>query len=199
MIKKKTEEGIEAAEDSLVDVQEENADSVSSVENDNQGETASTDSSENEKITSEKKPKKKSAKNKKSGKQKPSWVNYEKEEVEKLIIKLGHEGRTKSQIGLLMRDQYGIPDTKAFGMSVGRVLKKANADREMPEDLYNLMKKAVTMFNHLEKSKKDKKGVHTLQLIESRVRKLGRYYSSVGKLPKDWKYDINKAKLIVKG
>lgn len=141
---------------------------------------------------------KKKAVKKKSGKEKPEWVNYEKEEVEKLILKLAQGGRSKSHIGLMLRDQYGIPDVKVFGITIGSVLAKEKADSEIPEDLYNIMKKAVVMSNHLGKNKKDKKGIHTLQLIESRARKLGRYYSSIGKLPADWKYDINKAKLIVK-
>lgn len=142
---------------------------------------------------------KKEKKARKPKKQKNTMVNYEKSEVEKLIVKLAQSGKTKSEIGLAMRDQYGIPDVKAFGISVGKVMKKEHIDKEIPEDLLNLIKKTVIMHNHLERSKKDRKGVHTLQLIESRVRKLGRYYSKIGKLPKNWKYDINKAKLIIKG
>ena len=142
--------------------------------------------------------KKKKAARKKPAKEKPQWVNYEKEEVEKLILKLADSGKSKSQIGLMLRDQYGIPDVKVFGMTIGKVVRKDSPEKAMPEDLYNIIKKAVVMHNHLEKNRKDKKGIHTLQLIESRARKLGRYYVSVGKLPVDWKYDINKAKLLVK-
>lgn len=148
---------------------------------------------EQKKKSSRKKPAKK-----RSGKEKPEWVNYEKEEVEKLILKLAQGGRSKSHIGLMLRDQYGIPDVKVFGITIGKVLAKEKIGGEIPEDLYNIMKKAVVMHNHLGKNKKDKKGIHTLQLIESRARKLGRYYSSIGRLPSDWRYDINKAKLIVK-
>lgn len=182
MTKKPDEEKIQEA---VQEVSEETADGQEAVKEEPEKEA--------KKKTSRKKPAKK-----KTGKEKPEWVNYEKEEVEKLILKLAQGGMSKSRIGLMLRDQYGIPDAKVFGITVGSVLSKEKADSEIPEDLYNIMKKAVVMHNHLGKNKKDKKGIHTLQLIESRARKLGRYYSSIGKLPANWKYDINKAKLIVK-
>lgn len=146
----------------------------------------------------EKKPKKSKNSGRHGKGEKPEWVNYEKEEIEKLILKLSQKGLTSSKIGIVLRDQYGIPDVKAFGITIGKVLKSQGAGPEIPEDLYNLMKKAVMMNAHLQKNKKDRKNVHRLQLIESRIRKLGRYYSKIGKIPKDWKYDINKAKLMVK-
>lgn len=143
--------------------------------------------------------KKKSAKpKKKKSIANAGMVNYEKEEVERLITKLAQNSMTPSQIGMALRDQYGIPDVKVFGFTIGQALKKSKMEKEIPEDLYNLIKKAVVMSSHLERNKKDKKNVHRLQLIESRVRKLGRYYVKVGKLPKGWKYDLIHAKLIVK-
>lgn len=143
-----------------------------------------------------KQPEKKKKKEKKN--EKPEWVNYEKDEIEKLILKLSQKGSSNSEIGMILRDQYGIPDVKAFGLTVGKALNKHGIKKDIPDDLYRLMRKSVLMRAHIEKNKKDKKNVHRLQLIESRVRKLGRYYSKIGKLPKEWKYDIAKAKLMIK-
>lgn len=125
---------------------------------------------------------------------------YEKEEVEKLIIKLYKEGKRPSDIGHILRDQYGIPKVKIYGLSIREVIKKhIPEEREnVPEDLFNLLKKAVVMYNHLQRNKKDKRCRHAFQLVESKIRRLAEYYIRKGVLPKDWEYSIEKAKLIVK-
>jgi ribosomal protein S15P/S13E len=53
---------------------------------------------------------------------------------------------------------------------------------EIPEDLYYLIKKAVSMRKHLERNRKDKDGKFRLILIESRIHRLARYYK-VGSTP----------------
>jgi ribosomal protein S15P/S13E len=58
---------------------------------------------------------------------------------------------------------------------------------EIPEDLYCLIKKAVSVRKHLERNRKDKDSKFRLILIESRVHRLGRYYKKVGKLPPNWR------------
>ncbi len=122
------------------------------------------------------------------------WLIYDKEEVKKLISKLEKEGKSSSSIGIILRDQYGIPDVRYFDMRITKVMEK----REMPEDMYNLMKKAVQVHRHMGENKKDSKGKHGLELLESKIRRLGKYYARTGKLPEDWKYSIEEAKLLVK-
>jgi len=139
----------------------------------------------------------------KSGSKKPvkkikhDWIPYDKDEIEKLIVKLAKEGYSNAEIGTILRDQYGIPDVRVFNMKIGKVVDKY-IKREIPEDMFNLMKKAVAIHKHLEKHKKDKRSVHSLQLVESKIRRLGKYYVRKGKLPKGWKYNIEEAKLLVK-
>ncbi|MBC7119337.1 MAG: 30S ribosomal protein S15, partial [Methanobacteriaceae archaeon] len=41
---------------------------------------------------------------------KPDWVEYSNEEIEELIIKLYKEGNPPSKIGIILRDQHGIPN-----------------------------------------------------------------------------------------
>jgi len=128
----------------------------------------------------------------------PAFVEYSKEEVERIILKLAKEGKTQSEIGLILRDTYGIPSVKLYDLKIGKVLKKHGMEREIPEDLFNLLKKAVSMHNHMLRHKKDKYCRHRFQLIEDKIRRLVDYYKAKGKLPADWKYDIERAKLIVK-
>ena len=122
------------------------------------------------------------------------WLIYDKDEVQKLIEKLAKEGRTSSEIGIMLRDQYGIPDVRYFDMRIGKVAPKEG----MPEDMYNLMKKAVNLHRHMGEMRKDSKGKHGLELLESKIRRLGKYYARTGKLPRDWRYSIEDAKLLVK-
>lgn len=144
-----------------------------------------------------------SRKHGKSGSKKPikrirqEWLIYDKEEVEKLIAKLAKDGRTSSHIGILLRDQYGIPDVRVFGLRVTKITEKA-AKREVPEDLYNLMEKAVLLHKHLSQHKGDAKATHGVELVESKIRRLGKYYARTGKLPAGWRYSLDQAKLLVK-
>ena len=68
-------------------------------------------------------------------------------------------------------------DTKIF----------SGAAPEIPEDLYNLIKKAVSVRKHLEKFRKDKDSKFRLILIESRIHRLARYYRTSKKLPPNWR------------
>ncbi len=122
----------------------------------------------------------------------PEHLIYDADETKELVKKLS-KNLTPAEVGLKLRDQYGIPDVRILGLRIGKIIQK-----EMPEDIYNLIKKAVKIHGHLQANKKDAGSIHALQLVESKVRRLGKYYTRTGKLPKDWKYSIDRAKLIVK-
>ena len=144
-----------------------------------------------------------SRKHGKSGSKRPakyshSWVMYNKEEIERLIIKLAKEGKSSSEIGMILRDVYGISLVKEFNLKITEVLKKHNLGKEIPEDLYNLIKKAVKIREHLERNKRDNITKRGLELTESKIRRLGKYYIKNKKLPPDWSYNPEKAKLLVK-
>ena len=128
----------------------------------------------------------------------PKWLGYKKEDVEKLIEKLAKERFTSAQIGMILRDQYGIPDVRVITRkTIAEIMKKQGVTYEVPEDMMSLLKRAVNLRAHLGRSKRDKTSRYGLENMESRIRRLGKYYSRTGKLPKDWKYDIEKAKLII--
>lgn len=126
----------------------------------------------------------------------PSWVKLKPKEVEKLIAKYYKEGKKPSQIGMIMRDEYGLPDIKTLtGKSVTETLKEANLQPELPEDLMALIKKAVMVKDHLEENHKDMTAKRGLELTESKIRRLAKYYKGTGRLSHDWKYDSKKIKL----
>jgi len=130
---------------------------------------------------------------------KPDWVEYSNEEIEELIIKLYKEGNPPSKIGIILRDQHGIPKVKSItGMKITEILEKHDIKLEHPEDLINLMKKAVNIREHLKGHPKDLHSRRGLQLVESKIRRLVKYYVKKGALPEGWKYDPEKAALIVK-
>ncbi|HNR25168.1 MAG TPA: 30S ribosomal protein S15, partial [Methanobacteriaceae archaeon] len=111
----------------------------------------------------------------------PDWIEYSTEEIEELILKLNKEGNSASKIGVILRDQYGIPDVKVVtGMKITKILEKHDQALEYPEDLMNLIRKAVNVRDHLEENPKDLHTRRGLQLMESRIRRLVKYYVREG-------------------
>lgn len=128
----------------------------------------------------------------------PKWVRYKKNEIEKLVIKLAKEGNSTPTIGLILRDQFGVPSVeKITGKTISEIMKENNLYPKLPEDLFNLLKQAVDLRNHLEKNKKDYTSKRGLELLESKIRRLAKYYVREKILPADWRYSPEKAKLLV--
>jgi small subunit ribosomal protein S15 len=119
----------------------------------------------------------------------PQWCKYEPEEVEALVVKLARDGNSSSRIGTILRDQHGIPLTKAVtGKSVTDILKEANMAPSIPEDLNVLLRKAAGLHTHLEKNRTDLTNKRALQLTEAKIYKLSNYYKRKGVLPSNWRY-----------
>lgn len=130
--------------------------------------------------------------------EKRSWVRYTAKEVEQLTIKLAKQGIDPSQIGILLRDSYGVPDVKAITKKkISKILKENKLLTKVPEDLSALIKKDIKLMKHMETHKKDMTVKRGILLTESKIRRLAKYFKKSGRLPKDWKYDKTKAKLLV--
>ena len=113
----------------------------------------------------------------------PTWVRYKPKEVELLIVKLAKDGKTPSQIGLFLRDTYGIPDVKRLTKKkITSVLEERKLLKEIPEDLMSAIRKSVLVRKHLEENKKDQTAKRGLELAESKIRGLIKYYKKTGKL-----------------
>ena len=120
---------------------------------------------------------------------KPEWVTMESKEIEALIVKYAKDGMTSSQIGIKLRDQHAIPLVKPIiNKSISDVLKENKLTPEIPEDLNNIVLKAINLQKHLKDNKSDSRNVRSLELIEAKVHRLSTHYKKKGIIPKKWKY-----------
>jgi small subunit ribosomal protein S15 len=124
----------------------------------------------------------------------PTWIRYKQKEVELLIGKMAKDGKTPSQIGMFLRDTYGIPDVKTVaGKRVTKILKEKGLLSEVPEDLRALIKKSALIRKHLEDNDIDRSALIGLQLTDSKIKRLVKYYKRTGRLSISWKYDPSKS------
>ncbi len=131
-------------------------------------------------------------------KQAPEWSNTDAKAITKVILDLRKEGASGSKIGLVLRDRYGVPDVKlVLGKRIGDVLKENKVASEIPEDLRDLMVKALRLRKHLGDNKKDLHNKRQLSLIESKIRRLVRYYRETKKLPEEFVYKPETAEILL--
>jgi small subunit ribosomal protein S15 len=130
---------------------------------------------------------------------KKSFVELKPAEITEAIVHLANEGHSQSEIGLILRDQYGIPKvSKALGKKLQAVLEENKLVGQVPEDLMNLIRKSVMLREHLEKNRKDMTAKRGLMLTVSKIRALEKYYKRSGKLPMNWRYSPETAALLAK-
>jgi len=118
-----------------------------------------------------------------------SWVKQDTKEIEDLVIKYTKDGLTPSQIGIKLRDQHAIPLVKPIiNKTISDILEQNDLKSEIPEDLNNIVTKAVGLQKHLKSNKNDRRNIRSLELIEAKVHRLSVYYKKIGRIPKNWKY-----------
>ena len=129
----------------------------------------------------------------------PAWLKVTTREVVQTICKLARKGMPPSMIGLQLRDSMGVAQTKAVtGRKIVRLLKHNGLAPDIPEDLYCLIKRAVTMRKHLDRNRKDMDTKFRLILVESRIHRLARYYKRTRQVPPTFKYEsANAASMVV--
>lgn len=129
----------------------------------------------------------------------PAWVPLNATEIEDLIVKFAKDGLVSAKIGLVLRDQYGIPCVKlATGKNVTEIMAEKGVMPDLPEDIANLMRRAITLNVHFKDNKGDVSNKRGLNMIEAKIRRLERYYKSNGILPATWKYSLSNAELMLK-
>ena len=69
---------------------------------------------------------------------------------------------------------------------------------ELRGDLRNLIVRVIDTEKHHLANKKDQSGKRGLQLTESKIRRLVKYYKRVGKLSDEWIYSRKQAKFLIK-
>ncbi len=145
-----------------------------------------------------------SGKKGKSGSKKPvkkhklTWIRYSEEEIKQLIIKLAKQGKLQSEIGMILRDTYGIPNVRdLIKKKLGEFLGENKLNPKLPEDLSSLIKREIQIIKHLDRNKKDMHAKRGLLLTGSKIHRLSKYYKRTGKLPRDWTYDRKQAEILV--
>ncbi len=126
----------------------------------------------------------------------PSWAPYKEKDVEKLVVKYAKSGKGASEIGLILRDSYGVNSIKALtGRTISGILQEKGLLKELPEDVLSLIKKMIEIKRHLEKNKLDQTAKRGLLLTSSKINRLVKYYQSSKRLPADWKLDMERLKI----
>jgi ribosomal protein S15P/S13E len=108
---------------------------------------------------------------------KPVWLKYTEQEVKEIIIKLAEKDQnmTAEKIGLILRDSYGIPKAKIYGIKISKVLKEAG--KYTSPDLVNLDKKTTKLQKHLEKNHGDKRTGRSLIITRAKLKLAKDYFS----------------------
>ncbi|MGC9057926.1 MAG: 30S ribosomal protein S15 [Candidatus Micrarchaeia archaeon] len=128
----------------------------------------------------------------------PKWFDMDTSEVEEMAAKLAREGVEPAQIGVILRDTYAVPDVKVItGKKLSKILADKGIVQEYPPDLLNLIKRAVRLRKHLSVNKSDILNKDKLNKIESKIRRLAKYYNETGRL-KNWSYDPQQVAQLVR-
>ncbi|MFL6512620.1 MAG: 30S ribosomal protein S15 [Nitrososphaera sp.] len=117
------------------------------------------------------------------------WLSLNRDQISDLVLQLAKEGLSPSEIGLRLRDAHGIPLVKpVLGKSMSELLAENNIKSDMPEDLDKLVRKALGLQKHLRVHNSDHRNVRSLELVESKIHRLSKYYKREDRIPKTWKY-----------
>lgn len=130
----------------------------------------------------------------------PAWQPLNAREVEQQVLALAKEGKSPALIGAYLRDQFGVPDIKlAAGKTVLQILREQHVEPRLPDEITNLLKRVVNLQGHLARAeyRKDLHNRRALSLLESKIRRLAKYYKREGRLPPEWQYSTETAKLLL--
>lgn len=131
----------------------------------------------------------------------PEWSDVEPEDIETRVLELADAGHPPSQIGLKLRDEgvrgTPVPNVKlATGKKVTEILEQHDAEPQLPEDLRNLLERALRLHEHVQENPNDAQNKRALQNTESKVRRLVEYYRGDA-VPAEFRYSIDEAQRLV--
>jgi small subunit ribosomal protein S15 len=131
----------------------------------------------------------------------PEWSDVDAGDVEDRVVELAEQGYSPSQIGLKLRDEgvtgTPVPDVKLVtSKKMTEILEENDAGPDVPEDLENLMERAVRLREHVDENPQDKQNKRALQNTESKVRRLVNYYRG-NELDEDFTYTYDVAKRLL--
>lgn len=136
----------------------------------------------------------------KAGSKKPlnkapkTWVSYKATEVEALVAKFAKEKLPAAQIGLKLRDTYGIASVKSItGKPIQKIINEKKLNKQLPQDLLDSIGRYIAVKKHLENNKQDFTAKRGTQLALARIGRLATYYKKAKRLEADWKFNTEKA------
>ena len=103
--------------------------------------------------------------------EKPVWLKYSEDEVSLIILKLAEKGLTAEKIGLVLKDQYGIPRVKLYNLKIKDVLK----EKFQEPTIINLQKKVERITLHNQRHKNDKKAGRSMIISKAKLKKRFEY------------------------
>ena len=132
--------------------------------------------------------------------QTPAWIERSSDDIKTLVVEKAREGLTSATIGAILRDSYGVPSVKRLtGMSITDIMKENKLYPDYPEDFLDLVSRAYNLRRHLETNKTDLHSKRGLLLIESKIRRLVKYYRSVKIFEQEFKYEPSRAPYYLRG
>jgi small subunit ribosomal protein S15 len=131
----------------------------------------------------------------------PEWSDVDEDAIEERVVELAEQGHEPSQIGLKLRDEgvqgTPVPDVKlATGKKITEILEEHDAEPDIPEDLLNLMERAVRLRDHMDENPTDHQNKRALQNTQSKIRRLVDYYRG-DELDEEFTYSYDTAKEIL--
>jgi small subunit ribosomal protein S15 len=119
--------------------------------------------------------------------------------TEALIVEMASRGMQPALIGQKLKEEHGVLYIKhSMGRSLTQIVAEKVAKPQIPYDLMDLMKKAVSINSHLNSNKHDTDNRMRMKRLESKIWRLTKYYIREGKLPTGWRYDPKQAELLIK-
>lgn len=106
---------------------------------------------------------------------KPIWLKYTKEEIKAIILKLSNKELTAEKIGLILKDQYGIPNVKLYNLKIKEIM----GDKFSEPSIINLEKRMKRIIKHFSSNKQDKKAGRSLIIVKSKLKKKKDYQKSI--------------------
>ncbi|SFR94502.1 SSU ribosomal protein S15P [Halomicrobium zhouii] len=127
----------------------------------------------------------------------PEWSDVDEDAIEERVVELAEDGHSSSVIGQKLRDEgvqgTPVPDVKlATGKKITEILEENDADPEFPEDLRNLMERAVRLREHMDENPGDHQNKRALQNTQSKIRRMVDYYRG-DEIDQDFTYSYDTA------
>lgn len=131
----------------------------------------------------------------------PEWSDVDESAIEERVVELAQDGHDPSVIGLKLRDEgvrgTPVPDVKlATGKKLTEILEAHDEAPHLPEDLSNLLERALALHEHIQENPNDAQNKRSLQNTEAKVRRLVEYYRG-DEIPADFRYSINEAQRLL--